>query len=37
LTSADGIGFLVSTEWGIGNINKFVELARSENFDIQEK
>jgi hypothetical protein len=37
LTSADGIEFLVSTEWGIGNINKFVELARSENFDIQEK
>ena len=37
LTSADGIAFLVSTEWGIGNINKFVELARSENFDIQEK
>ncbi|EKT3967514.1 hypothetical protein NTJ12_002609 [Flavobacterium psychrophilum] len=37
LTSADGIEFLVSTEWGIGNINKFVELARSQNFDIQEK
>ena len=37
LTSADGIKFLVSTEWGIGNINKFVELARNENFDIQEK
>lgn len=37
LTSADGIEFLVSTEWGIGNINKFLELARSINFDIQEK
>lgn len=36
LTSADGIEFLVSTEWGIGNINKFIELARSINFDIQE-
>lgn len=37
LISADGIEFLVSTEWGIGNINKFVELARIENFNIQEK
>jgi hypothetical protein len=37
LTSADGIEFLVSTAWAIGNINKFIEFARSENFDIQEK
>ena len=37
LISGDGIKFLVSTEWGIGNINKFVELARNENYDIQEK
>ncbi|WP_158728433.1 MULTISPECIES: hypothetical protein [unclassified Flavobacterium] len=37
LTSADGIEFLVSTEWGIGNINNFVNFARSINFDIKEK
>jgi hypothetical protein len=37
LTSADGIKFLVSTEWGIGNINKFIESVRNENYDIQEK
>lgn len=37
LTSADGIDFLVSTEWGIGNINKFIESVRRENYDIQEK
>lgn len=28
---------LFSTEWGIGNINKFIELARTESYDIQEK
>ena len=37
LVSADGIQFVVSTEWGIGNINNIVELARNENYDIQEK
>ncbi|MDM1299793.1 hypothetical protein HXZ94_14955 [Empedobacter falsenii] len=37
LKSADGIEFLVSTEWGIGNINKFINLVRAENYDIQEK
>ncbi len=36
LTSSDGIKFLVSTEWGIGNINKFIEVARKE-YEIQEK
>lgn len=36
LTSSDGIQFVVSTGWGIDNINKFVELARNENYDIQE-
>lgn len=36
LISADGIRFVVSTEWGIGNIHNIIELARNENYDIQE-
>ena len=36
LTSSDNIHFAVSTEWGIGNINSLLELARQENFLIEE-
>jgi len=35
LISADKIQFVVSTEWGIGNINNIVELARKENYKIE--
>jgi hypothetical protein len=37
LTSSDNIEFVVSTEWGIGNINNILELAKSENYEIEEK
>ena len=37
LISADKIRFVVSTEWGIGNIKNIVELARKENYNIEEK
>lgn len=37
LTSFDNIEFAVSTEWGIGNINKILELAEMENYEIEEK
>jgi len=37
LMSADGIQFLVSTQWGISNINNILELANKEKYDIQEK
>ncbi|MBW8324868.1 MAG: hypothetical protein K0M50_08905 [Prolixibacteraceae bacterium] len=37
LTSGDEIRFAVSTEWGIGNINNIVELARNEKFEFEIK
>jgi len=37
LTSFDNIEFAVSTEWGIGNINKILELAEMENYEIEEQ
>jgi len=36
LTSADNIQFVVSSEWGKGNINNIVDLARKEGFEITE-
>jgi hypothetical protein len=36
LISGDNIPFAVSTEWGIGNINNLIELAKRENFKIEE-
>jgi hypothetical protein len=36
LISGDNIPFAVSTEWGIGNINNFIALARKENLQIEE-
>lgn len=36
LKSGDNIPFAVSTEWGIGNINSFIEIAKKENFQIVE-
>lgn len=35
LVSADNISFVVSTQWGIDNINKILEVAKKENYDIQ--
>ncbi len=35
LQSADGINFVVSTEWSIGNINRIIELAHKENYNIE--
>lgn len=37
MVSSDSIQFVVSTEWGIGNINNIVELARNEKYDVKEK
>lgn len=37
LTSSDNIEFAVSTEWGIGNINSILKLAKKENYNIEEK
>jgi hypothetical protein len=34
LISSDGVEFAVSTEWGIGNINNFIDLAESKNYQI---
>lgn len=36
LISGDNIPFAVSTEWGIGNIHNIIELAKKENFQIEE-
>ena len=36
LTSKDNIKFVVSTEWGKHNIDNIVDLARKENFQVQE-
>jgi hypothetical protein len=36
LNSKDNIKFVVSTEWGKGNIFKIVDLARKIGFEIQE-
>ena len=36
LQSQDGVRFVVSTEWGKGNINNIVDLARREGFHIEE-
>ena len=36
LTSADGIQFVVSTEWGKHNVMNIVELAREKGFQIEE-
>lgn len=35
LVSADNISFVVSTQWGIDNINNILEVAKKENYDIQ--
>jgi len=37
LTSGDDIKFAVSTEWGIGNINYIVDLAKKEEYEFEEK
>ena len=37
LTSFDDIEFAVSTEWGIGNINRILELAEMEKYEIEIK
>jgi len=37
LVSADEIQFVVSTEWGIDNINNIIELAQKENYIIEVK
>lgn len=34
LQSSDGVPFVVSTQWGKGNINKIVDLARKEGFHV---
>jgi hypothetical protein len=36
LVSADNIKFVVSTEWGKGNVNNIVDLARKKGFKIDE-
>ena len=36
LTSQDNIDFVVSTEWGKGNIDNIVDLARKEGFKVEE-
>lgn len=36
LESSDNIKFVVSTEWGKGNVDKIVALARKEGFKIEE-
>ncbi|NQV38537.1 MAG: type I restriction enzyme HsdR N-terminal domain-containing protein [Candidatus Marinimicrobia bacterium] len=36
LVSKDNIKFVVSTEWGKGNVNNIVDLARKEGFEIKE-
>lgn len=36
LTSQDNIDFVVSTEWGKGNIDNIVDLARKKGFKIEE-
>lgn len=35
LTSADLIKFVVSSEWGIGNINSIVDFAKKENYSFE--
>lgn len=36
LTSNDNVKFVVSTEWGKGNVEKIVDLARKKGFEIDE-
>ncbi|AXB55221.1 PDDEXK family nuclease [Flavobacterium fluviale] len=36
LVSGDNISFAVSTEWGIGNIHNLIEIAKEEDFQIEE-
>lgn len=36
LTSSDNIRFVVSTEWGIGNINNIINLARENGYEVEE-
>ena len=36
LISADNIEFAVSTEWGVGNINRVLEFAKKEGFQVEE-
>jgi hypothetical protein len=36
LISNDNVKFVVSTEWGKGNIDNIVDLARKEGFKIEE-
>lgn len=37
LTSFDNIDFAISTEWGIGNIHRILELAKKEHYRIEEE
>lgn len=36
LTSSDNIKFVVSTQWGIGNINNIINLAREKGYEVEE-
>ena len=36
LISSDNIKFVVSTEWGVGNINRVLDFANNEGFQVEE-
>lgn len=36
LTSADGIQFVISNQWGIGNINNVIKIAKEKGYEIEE-